>query len=50
MLTEETVSRKISLNTEAPDFSLNNYAGQRHRLSDYRGKKHVLLVFNRGFK
>ena len=33
----------------APDFELTDTAGQMVRLSDYRGKKHVVLVFNRGF-
>jgi peroxiredoxin len=47
---EDTVSGKISLDTEAPDFSLSDYSGQRINLSDFRGKQHVILVFNRGFK
>lgn len=33
----------------APDFRLNDSNGQAVRLSDYRGKKTVVLVFNRGF-
>ncbi len=33
----------------APDFSLTDTNGDDFRLSDYEGKKHVLLVFNRGF-
>jgi len=33
----------------ASDFELTDTAGQVVRLSDYRGKKHVVLVFNRGF-
>ena len=48
-LLEETVSGKISLDTEAPDFSLNDYSGKPVKLSDYRGKHNVVLVFNRGF-
>ena len=32
----------------APDFALADVNGRRVRLSDYRGKKHVVLVFNRG--
>jgi peroxiredoxin Q/BCP len=34
---------------DAPDFELTDTEGNRFRLSDYRGKKHVVLVFNRGF-
>ena len=33
----------------APDFSLIDVDGETVRLSDYRGIKHVILVFNRGF-
>jgi mycoredoxin-dependent peroxiredoxin len=43
------MSNKIKLNTPAPDFELENFDGTPLRLSDFRGKKHVLLVFNRGF-
>lgn len=34
---------------EATDFSLDNTTGQQIKLSDYRNKKNVVLVFNRGF-
>jgi peroxiredoxin len=40
---------RIKVNTTAPDFSLKDVNGQTVRLSDFRGKKHVLLVLNRGF-
>jgi peroxiredoxin len=40
---------KVTLNTPAPDFSLQNFQGETVRLSDFRGESHVLLVFNRGF-
>lgn len=40
---------KVTLNTPAPDFSLPDFQGETVRLSDFRGKSHVLLVFNRGF-
>jgi hypothetical protein len=35
--------------TTAPDFALIDIQGKTIRLSDYRGHKHVILVFNRGF-
>jgi peroxiredoxin len=41
--------KKAQLNTTAPDFILEDSRGQTVRLSDYRGNRHVLLVFNRGF-
>jgi peroxiredoxin len=40
---------RVSLNQSAPDFSLAAFSGRRVQLSDYRGQKNVLLVFNRGF-
>lgn len=40
---------KVSLNTPAPDFSLTDFNGNLIKLSNFRHKAHVLLVFNRGF-
>jgi peroxiredoxin len=33
----------------APDFSLENLQGNQVKLSDFQGRQHVVLVFNRGF-
>ena len=40
---------RVALNQPAPDFSLPDFAGNMFCLSDLRGRKNVLLVFNRGF-
>jgi peroxiredoxin len=34
----------------APEFALADTQGRAVRLSDFRGKKHVVLVFNRGLQ
>lgn len=39
----------IELNKPAPDFTLTDFKGNEVSLSDFQGKKNVLLVFNRGF-
>jgi peroxiredoxin len=39
----------VQIDTPAPDFELAEFDGQLFRLSDFRGHKNVLLVFNRGF-
>lgn len=33
----------------APDFELVDSHGRRVKLTDYKGKKIIVLVFNRGF-
>jgi len=40
---------RVALDQVAPDFSLADYRGNTVRLSDFRGRKNVLLVFNRTF-
>ena len=40
---------KIQEATIAPDFTLTDTWGESVTLSDFQGKKHVVLVFNRGF-
>jgi peroxiredoxin len=40
---------KVTLTAQAPDFALNDYLGNPVCLADFRGQKHVVLVFNRGF-
>jgi peroxiredoxin len=40
---------QVSLDAPAPDFTLQSFNGERVRLSDFRNKAHLLLVFNRGF-
>jgi mycoredoxin-dependent peroxiredoxin len=35
----------IATGAEAPDFELDSHLDSKVKLSDYRGKKHVMLVF-----
>jgi peroxiredoxin len=44
-----TMPMSVEINQEAPDFTLKDLEGNQVRLSDYRGKKFVFLVLNRGF-
>ena len=37
---------EVELNTEAPDFALEDYRGRTVRLSDFRDQKHVVLDLN----
>jgi peroxiredoxin len=40
---------RVFLDQIAPEFSLPDFSGDVVSLSDFRGSKNVLLVFNRGF-
>lgn len=40
---------RVSLNQTAPDFSLADFSGKPFQLTNLRGQKNVLLVFNRTF-
>jgi len=39
---------RVKLADTAPDFTLENMDGKKITLSDFRGKKNVVLVFYRG--
>jgi peroxiredoxin len=41
-------SDTVPVGSQAPDFTLTSIQGEEVRLSDYRGRK-VVLVFLRGF-
>ena len=40
---------RIELNAPAPNFTLADFNGLETSLTDFKEKKNVLLVFNRGF-
>lgn len=39
---------RVAPGTMAPDFTLRSLTGESHTLSQYRGRKNVILVFYRG--
>ena len=43
------MAKRIQINQPAPDFSLRDAYDQQVRLSDFKDRANVLLVFNRGF-
>lgn len=46
---EKRPAPALRVHQEAPDFALRNLAGKEVRLSAFRGKKNVVLVFYRGW-
>jgi peroxiredoxin len=40
---------RVEVNTRAPQFALADFHGKTVSLSDFAGRKNVLVVFNRGF-
>lgn len=44
-----TEPERVKVGQPAPDFALENVEGQTINLSDFRGKKAVVLVFYRGY-
>jgi peroxiredoxin len=43
------MGKRIQFDQPAPDFTLTDANGQQVSLSDFKNKRNVLLVFNRGF-
>lgn len=41
---------KVQLDKMAPNVTLEDYQGKTVRLSDFKGDRHVILIFNRGFQ
>jgi peroxiredoxin len=39
----------VEVNKVAPDFDLEDFTGNKFKLSDFRGKSNILIVLNRGF-
>ena len=48
MLLEQTLPQDTD-SAFAPDFTVPDLDGNPISLSDFRGDKHIVLVFNRGF-
>jgi peroxiredoxin len=40
---------QVQIDKPSPQFTLKNFDGEPVSLSDYRSRKNVVLVFNRGF-
>ena len=46
--TKEKINFKEAVGKKAPDFELESISGEQIKLSDYLGKKNVVLFFNEG--
>jgi len=42
-------SKRVKVSEAPPNFSLENTKGELVTLIDFRGKKNIYLIFNRGF-
>jgi peroxiredoxin len=42
-------AERAAVGQAAPDFELTDVQGRSVRLSQFKGQKHVVLVFTRGF-
>nr|WP_143184888.1 redoxin domain-containing protein [Rubritalea squalenifaciens] len=48
LLSAASQAGEVKVGEVAPDFELKNQDGKVVKLSDYKGKKKVVLVFSRG--
>jgi peroxiredoxin len=39
----------VQIDTDAPDFEMQDFRDASVRLSDFKNRKNVVIVFNRGF-
>jgi len=39
----------IELNKKAPEFEIEDFKGNKFKLSDFRKENNILIVLNRGF-
>lgn len=40
---------RVEVNQNAPDFEIEDFKGEKFKLSNFKGKSNVLIVLNRGF-
>jgi peroxiredoxin len=43
------MTNRVQIDQPAPEFSLKDVDGRQIKLTDFKDKSNVLLVFNRGF-